>query len=362
MARIRTIRTATPADEDALRACLREIPTEGRIPLVFEREPSFFGSLAVHESAEIIIAEGDGETLGFAMRAIDTLFVEGRLERVGYLGALRVRADARDARAIARGYKHLREMHHRDPVRLHLTTLQANNHAARTVLESGRLGIPPYVFLETIHSHVFSPRAPRPPASGSAGHACDVAPAHTIPPADIDAFVEAQAPRRNFTHAPHVYRADGPRTPGLSPADVLVATDGSRILGMLAFWRTTVFKQIRVMRYPPALRLARPAINALAPLTRRPWVPPAPSVLDTVYASFPLVADDDPTVLARLLLEGCRTLPKTTHVVLGICGSDPLLAALDFPAMREQFRLYTVRFTDDEPTLTRPPYVEGAML
>ena len=102
--RIKSVRLSTPEDDEGLRACLRATPMGGRVRLVLEREPCFFDSLRVHREAQVVTAlgpsgdEDEEEILGFAVRAADSLWLEGRPRRVGYLGGLRTRPAGQPSR------------------------------------------------------------------------------------------------------------------------------------------------------------------------------------------------------------------------------------------------------------------------
>jgi len=332
---------------------------EGRVRVVFEREPNFFDSLRVHREAAVVSAVGgDGgeEILGFAIRAADPLWLEGRVTRVGYLGGLRVRPDARDLRSIKLGWELFRELHERDPLAVYFTTIQETNEIARKLLESARFGIPPYHRIGTIVSHVFSPRAPR------AKPRCELVSGEEVGWDEIAGFAAEIGPSRNFFPALDAESLRGTRTPGLELGGMTLAVDGSRILGTLGRWRQTAFKQVRVAGYPVYLKLARPLANASSLISKSPYIPVAGETLELRYFCLPLVRDDRVDVFAQLLAAAAAPLGRNTHCVLGLTEADPLLEAMSFVAWKERFALYTVAFEGDPPNLSRVPYIESATL
>ncbi len=356
MPKIKTVRVAERSDDEKLRQCMRAIPMEGRIRLVFEREPSFFDSLDVHGETTVVAGEGDGEILGFGLRSVDRHYIEGSEQRVGYLGNLRMRPDSRDVRGLRLGWKLFAEIHENDPVDLYFTTIQESNELARKVLESGRFKIPPYHQVSTINSFVFSPRSPR------KVRVAETLRGDAVGAGEIARFMEREGARRNFFPVFEAGDFGSPRMRGLELRDVHVAVDGSTILGMLAPWKQTSFKQVRVTGYPLGMRLTKPLVNTLGYLLRRPYIPSAGQILEMTYAALPLVAGDRVDIFAQLLGEACAALRPTEHMVIGLTDDDPLLAAMTFPTHRERFCLYTVSPDGKTPTLTRTPYIEGAVL
>lgn len=324
--------------------------------LVFEREPSFFDSLDVHGEATVLAADGAGEILGFALRSTDALWVEGRRQRVGYLGGLRVRGDARDLRSLKLGWDVIAQLHRDDPVDFYYTTIQETNHLARKVLEGGRFKIPAYHQIDTIVSHIFSPRAPRDP------QCCDIVNGADVETGEIARVIEELGPARNLFPALTADELFTPRTRGLSRSDIFLAVDGSRVLGMLGRWDQSGFKQVRLSGYPASMRWLRPLLNAASPLTRGPHVPAAGERMKIVYLCLPLVRDDRLDVFSALVAGVARTLGPQTHCTLGLCESDPLLGGMRFRAYRERFGLYLVSPDEKAPRFTLPPYVEAATL
>lgn len=359
MPRIKRVRLATPQDDAGLRDCLRRTAMEGRVSIAFEREPSFFDSLDVHGPTTLLAAD-DGtegsEMLGFALRSTDILWVEGERQRVGYLGNLRVRPDSRDLKSLKLGWDVIRQLHREDPVDFYYTTIQETNAIARKVLEGGRFNIPQYHRIDTIVSHIFSPRATR------AKTVCDIVSGDSVGAEAIARAMHELAPRRNLFPCMSAEDLLGSKTRGMDLSDIFLAVEGSRVLGVLARWRQRAFKQVRVVGYPLSMRLIRPFINASSFLTASPHIPSTGKLMNIVYLSLPLVRDERKDVFAQLLKHVARSLENTAHCTLGICESDPLLAAMPRRSYKERFGLYLVSPDDKAPEFTRVPYVEAGTL
>ena len=96
---------ATPADDADLRRVLAETPMDGRIAISFRREPSYFDAAVVEGDFHQVIAvrDGhDGKIVGMGCRSVRSRYVNGRLDRIGYLSGLRLLAEHRSRGLVAR--------------------------------------------------------------------------------------------------------------------------------------------------------------------------------------------------------------------------------------------------------------------
>src|SRR5438128_6436712 len=99
---VTTLRLATPADDDVIRALLRDNAMPSWVEMTIEREPSFFSGANLLGRDWAVIAEEEGQVLGMYTAAMMPVHVDGHAERLGYLGGLRVSAPHR------RRIRHLR--------------------------------------------------------------------------------------------------------------------------------------------------------------------------------------------------------------------------------------------------------------
>jgi hypothetical protein len=141
------------------------------------------------------------------------------------------------------------------------------------------------------------------------------------------------APGRQF--AP-VFNADSMSAwiadaPGLGIGDYRVARgrDG-RILGFVAWWDQTVFKQSRVLRYSFQLTAARTALNGLAKLSGGVRLPGIGEPLRYRTALHVCVPAGRPDVLRALVRASCTELRAERYALatIGLDTRDPLCAAM----------------------------------
>jgi hypothetical protein len=351
---------ATEADEPELRRLLRDNPMEGEVRVSLEREPDARLAAAVEgeRHATVVARRPDGTLRGMGSRSVFDAFVDGRPCRLGYLSQLRLdRRERRRAgllRLLAGGYGRLRDLRGTDEpdgtspissgIPFDVTTIVADNAAARRLLVAGLPDLPTYVELEPFVTLVAPvPRRRvrrRPPADvkidrGSAARMAEV----------VDCL---ERNRRRCQLAPRFTEAQllSPlRSRGLAPEDFFLATDGDGgpVIGCLALWDQSSFKQVVVRGYERRLALLRPAINGLAPLLGTPRLPAVGAALPHAYVSHVAVDDDDPEVFATLWAAARDAAAgRFLYLVAGFAERHPFVAVIRRRARAYRSVIYAV--------------------
>src|ERR1700752_1270332 len=103
---------ATEEDDASLRRLLRENPMQGAISLSFEREPNYFNASSIEGAFHqtLVAREMDtGEIIGVGNRSVRDMFVNGKVQAVGYMSQLRIHPKYGRglylARGLAQGYR-----------------------------------------------------------------------------------------------------------------------------------------------------------------------------------------------------------------------------------------------------------------
>ena len=362
---------ARSSDEPTLRRLLRDAPLAGDIRVTLEREPCIdFANAIEGDRTQILIARNDRDASVVAMgaRTLRTSFVNGMPTRLGYLGMLRVLPRYQGLPALLkRGYQALRALHGDGAAALYVTTIVADNHRARRVLEAGLPGFPSYQYLGDLLTLLLPTRRR---GRGTAGGV-------TVTNAGANDVEEiAQCLRRygaRFQFAPCWSAADlqsAVRSRDLALGDFLVVRRGSRIVGCAACWDQREFKQVVVRGYSTRLQLARPWWNFVAAVGGAPRLPRVGTALAFAYLSHLAVEDDEPRVF-QALIEAClRQAARRglAHLTLGIAERNPLAAtALSrFKSRPYRSRAYLVYWPDGEDAAravdARPMHLEAAIL
>lgn len=160
------------------------------------------------------------------------------------------------------------------------------------------------------------------------------------------------------------------RSRGLAPRDFRLAVRGGHVIGCLALWDQSGFKQVVVRGYAPRLARWRPWINRLSPVLGMPRLPDPGERLPHAYLSHIAVDGDDPEIFQALVEAAYAEAfaRRYVYVVIGLAASHPWLPWLErrFRPRRYESVLYTVDWGDGAAAITaldgRLPHVEAALL
>ena len=267
---------ATAADDAPIRRLLRENPLRGAITVSFEREPEYFrGSTLAGGSERTVVAFEDDRLVCMGRCTVRPCWLNGEIRRVGYLGELRLDVRARRRTRLLRGgYEFFHATQRSAPADFYFTSIAADNARARRVLERGIPGLPRYDFLAELTTLLI-------PTSRCRRHGA----LEPAAPAEISDFLNICGQR---VHLAAVWGAD--RLALLTRQDLLpelflVHRRGGTIVAGGAIWDQRGFRQTVVRGYAPALRFARPLLNAFAGIAGGPKLPPRGAVVAHAFLS-----------------------------------------------------------------------------
>ena len=294
-------------DDPVLRRLLRENPIPGAISLSYEREPDYFRAAAAEGTFSQTILGIDnesGECLGMGTRLIQQLYVNGTVRPVGYMSHLRMDLHHEWglslARWVARGFQKFRELHADGRVPYYLMSVIADDNPARRLLTSNLHGMPRAWEYARMFTYVVSPRHIKPMLSLSNGIRLERGSSVRTP--EMIACLQRNGERRQFYPSwtsENLFSVS--QTPNLHPEDFLLAVHGSRVVGCLALWNQTPFKQTVVRAYQGNTAHWRSTINALARFVDIPRLPPIGEPLSYCFVSHLAIDNDDPRIFQSLL-------------------------------------------------------------
>lgn len=324
------VRDASRDDNDALRAIAASCPMEGDIALTVTREPDFFQLNRLEgERWRVGVAEADGRVVGCVMAAERLAYLHGQPRRTLYAGDLKVDPTMRGrgvADALSAWTRDAFATMAADRAPILMTILGGNRAMERRT--RGKGGMPHFRRFATIR--VFSIPLLVPRSFTDAHRRVSAATAEDVE--EMVALWRRVAPGRQFAPELTVERFMNwlAIAPGLDLADYRLARDRSgRLVGFLAWWDQAPFKQLRVLRYSPRLRVARAVVNRVASITGGVPLPDAGAVLR--YRTAVHVCVEGAGVLRALLRASHRELRQARYAfaTIGLDMRDPLCAALD---------------------------------
>ena len=357
---------AEEADDDALRALLRQISMPGNITLSFQREPSFFlAEQAGSVASQVMVCKDNklGQIVGMGSRSIRPVYIDGQAAQVGYLSMLRGLPESRGNIALARGYRYLRELHSDGAVPHYFTTILDDNIEAKALLTSARAGLPIYKPVAGLLTYLI-PLTKNPVRKHS-----DEAVSRVEEDQLTEAVAFLQRWNSRYQFAPRYTLQDmlgqSRLLPGFSWENLYVYREDGRVSGTLGIWDQESFKQTVVMAYSRQMQFIRPFYNLLAHIRRRPRLPPVGEDIHVLYAAF---LSGNSAAFTSLLVRACADWAGKgyDYLSLGFCeGSELAPMAARYAAQRLASTVYVVYWQDESvalPDLDKPVHVEVATL
>ncbi|NQS91815.1 MAG: hypothetical protein HQ574_05340 [Chloroflexi bacterium] len=360
------IQWATPVDEPDIRALVGSVPMPGSVSIRFAREPDYFlGTTIMGDLCDVLVVRqrSNGQLAGIACRAERQAYLNGQETPLGYIGQIRVAESFRGNWLVHRGAKWFRDAS--PPGLLYTGVISSENPRARELLVGARLPGGLHIAgkwgMTTCAIPLRLRQVLRIPG-------VDVQPGSLETLREIAAYLRLQGPRRQFFPA---YRLEdftgGVKLRGLRPEDIMVARRGNTVVGVMAAWDQTAYKQDIIDSYGPKLRLLRPLYNLGARLIRaKPLTPPG-QVIPLAIASCICVTEDD-QALMQVLLSACLQNAYArgkAFLMIGLVDNDPLLTvARRYFHITYRSELFAVSWSKKSVSFldNRVPYIEIATL
>ena len=337
-----SFQAASAADDADLRRLLRDNPMQqGGLSLSFRREPSYFAACSVlGQSAEVFVGRDTqtGALAGVGARYRFPAYINGQAQSIVYLADLRVQTAYRNSIHLRRAYQFLRQRHAADPAAVYTSMILQDNRAALATIAAQRAGLPPYHPQGTVHTPLILLGWQKP----------------------------ALAARYQFAPVYHESDLTNGRLRGMQPENILLAEANGSIIGTLALWQQSAFRQLHIDAYRGAWRVIRPVYNALARLTPLAPLPRAGEALKYAYLSLMAVQNDNLAVFRALLRQAYRASHGTgLHYLIGAFHErHPLRPAFaDYAGIPSGGQLFTVQFDGEPyPLDGRVPYIDAAAI
>ena len=357
---------ATPDDEPEIRDLVGTVPMPGGVSLIFAREPDYFlGATIMGDPCDVLLVRqrSDGQLAGIACRAERRVYINRQETAIGYIGQIRVSESFRGNWLIHLGAKWIKDLSPLDL--LYTGVIASENPRARELLVGARMPGGLQVAGKwglTTCAILLRPR----PVHRITG--VEIQPGSLETLGEITAYLNLEGSRRQFFPA-YSYKdfLEGSKLRGLKPEDIMVARQGTTIVGIMAVWDQAAYKQDIIDAYGQELRLLRPFYNLAARLIRAQPLTPPGQAIPLAFASCICVTEDDQSVM-RALLSACLHNAYTrgkAFLMVGLANSDPLL-----PVVRRHLHityrseLFAVTWSGKPVSLATDqiPYIEIATL
>ena len=326
------VREATAEDNRGLLALAASCSMRGDMTLRIQREPDFFALNRLEGSDwHVGVIDADYRVAGCIATSLRDVYLNGIEALIGYVGDLKVHPIYRNAKVAdaLSNYAGARMDALPDGTPTLITVLAGNKAMERRL--SGPRGVPDFEWLATIRSHsipvlwkrrmrvastVTVERAKWSDLNQMVGLWNQVARARQFAPV-LDAHSLAQWIRQ---------------APGLDISSYLLARSREgELLGFLALWDQSSFKQMYVERYSRRMSVVAALANAITPRFGGARLARPGEQMCFQTALHVCVPGESPETLKSLLVAGHNGLRNTSCAFfnIGIDIADPLSSAAD---------------------------------
>lgn len=302
-------------DNGGLKRLLKHSPMSGDIQLSYQREPDFFAASEIEgDVSQIVVAKAEDQIVGCFSHSQYQAYIDGLPQSVAYLGQLRsLPAYRHKIRYIKQGFETCRAIDQHSNADFSFTSIVSDNHTAKRLLNAGLKTLPEYKPLADI-STLAIPVKPVKPSE-------NVRPASEKDIPSIVAFLNSENSRYQLAPVWHEEDFNSKRTRGLSPNDFLLFYENDQLVGCLAVWDQSSFKQYVIAGYAKKIERWRWLNNLTTKFMGGIHLPAIDEPLHYAFLSHLAVKDDSPEVM-QLLMKAALAQARKKEISVLLLGMD----------------------------------------
>lgn len=357
-------------NEAELRGILENNPIIGKISIVFKRDPNYFWAAKVGSRFNQTIIVKDkkiNKIVGLGNRSIYSAYLNGKVCHLGYLSNLRINNNYRNSLLLSRGYQYLKSLHQDKKTPIYITTIIEDNKLANNLLTSQRAGLPTYHKFGTYHTLVVPTSGKKRKNNGD----FEIKRGSKEKLDEIIDCIHRNGSQKQFY--PFFNKEDfisgNEILRDFKIEDFYLALKKDKIIGVVAKWDQSNFKQTIITSYQNQMKFTKPFYNLYARVLGYPPLPKPNSSLSYFYLSFIAVNSNSPQIFRGLLqaIYNDTDCSKYTYFLVGLHTRDPLLKVVkEHWHITYKSYLYIVYWKDGEEIFkeldNRIPYLEISML
>ena len=357
------------ADEERLKRLYSEKSRDGSVQINLDRNPDFFEALRVEGFLNGVYAVEDTQTrliAGAGIRNLRYCYINGEVQKIGYLSGLRVGEGYRKSRSMAMIFLKLRELYLQGECAGYLCSVFNSNKTAVRVLTSGKAGMPHFNEVGQFNTFVFKPV----PVNSREEREVIIRRAERTDLLNILAFLNEEGSKRQYF--PYYTLSDFTDPSGtlknLQINDIYIALENNQIAGCIALWNQTAFRRWKVEGYSPFFKIVRPIYNALIFLTPLPRLPKPQSGFNYRLLSLVCIRNDNSNIFKALYNRAIHSIPQNENAIIsaGFFNNDPLIKSLPKLKMSFKSTIFIGNWKETQPEIdkidNRFPYIEAGSL
>lgn len=333
---------ATPNDNREILEILEQNDFKGNIALTYTRRPSPFQSF-MNEGEEVIIIVGrdqqKNQLIGFGACAINNFYINGKVQRAGYLFALRSRNEYHKKNPLLhKGYGYLFSLLQKYNIQYYFTTILKDNTSTQKLLEKKRAYMPAYQYFGNYN--VYSIK------TGGRPMNTDEYTLKKADIADLDAVIDfLQTEGRTKQFFPYMDKETLiKQTLPVNDDNFYIILDAKkRIVAACYAWDQQAYKQYIINSYSGVMKYIYPLSNMMNAIGY-PKLPEPGTRINFFTLSFWAVKNNDHRIFKYMLKSIAAHNTDYAYFLIGMHESNSLNATIKkIPRFTYNSRLYLVQ-------------------
>ena len=328
---------------------------KGNIEILFSKEPNYLE--AMHTTADIVqpvVGKINNKVEVLGARSLKKVYINGEEETLGYLSDLRISPKAKKMRALSKGFEFMKTLMNDKRAKLHIATIIEDNRQGKIALiwKNKSLHVPNFYDLGVINTYFIFPIFPK-----FCGKRIQIIKGSIDFLDKIVNFLNSEGRKKQFFP---VYTKDYfLNLPNFSLNDFYIALEDEEIVGVMAKWEQTPFKQVVIKKYNGNWVWIKKLTGEFLPKENEP--------IKQFYLSFVAIKDNDNKIFEALLNRIYNYNKHYNYFSLVLHSKDRLNKSLKkYFNIKYKSRLYITEFLPDSEIKDliddRIPYLELASL
>ena len=235
----------TEADNREVLDLINSTSVKGNIEVSFTKEPDYLMALKVcADDVQAVIGKVNDKVEILGTRSLKKVYINGEKETLGYLSDLKISENAKKIHALSEGFKYMKSFMDDKRAKLHIATIIEDNKQGKVALTwaNKNPNIPNFYDLGIMNTYFILPLLPK-----FISEKVRIIRASADVLDDIVEFLNTEGRKKQFF--PVYTKEYFLNLPNFNTDDFYVATENNKIVGVMAKWEQTPFKQVIIKKY-----------------------------------------------------------------------------------------------------------------
>ena len=347
---------------------LKNNPIKGGFEIIYQKAPNYFYALKTEgKFNQVLIGKRKNKIIAIANRSIKPVFINGVKKNIGYLGGLRIDNNFQGQGLYKKCFKCFLKFHKDNKAKFYLAAIIADSKKSKQIITKKRKSFPQFTKIFRYHTVVINLFKKKKPIKLQNTL---IRKATKQDQAQLIDFLIKEGPKKQFF--PEYVKEDFKKNEflkDLSVEDFYIATKNKKIVGVLAKWDQSKFKQTIIKDYNGWIKIFKCFYNFSAKIFKFQPLPKKGGRLKYFFLSHIVIKNNNRDIFKALLrrVYNDNINKEYSYFTVGLSEKDPLLKiARQYFHISYQSDIYLIHFNQEKKLFKkikkRIPYLELASL